>query len=49
MKENGSVKVLVIILILIVILGGGFLAYKIVKDKENKQETSTRKFRRNTK
>jgi len=33
--ESGKAKILIIILVLIIIAGGGFLAYKTIKDKEN--------------
>lgn len=33
--ENGKAKVLIILLVLVIIAGGGFLAYKTIKDKEN--------------
>ena len=39
MKKSG-VKILIIILVILIIAAGGVLAYKIMKDKENTEETS---------
>ena len=38
--EKGRVKVLIITLVILIIVAGGFLAYKIVKDKESKDTLS---------
>ena len=37
MKSNGT-KILIVILIILILAAGGIMAYKIVKDKENKEE-----------
>ncbi len=37
MKNNGT-KVLIVILIILILAAGGLMAYKIIKDKENKEE-----------
>lgn len=37
MKSENGVKILIIILIILILVAGGVLAYKIVKDKENKE------------
>lgn len=43
-NEKGSTKILIVILIIIIITLGVFLGYKIIKDKENKEEVvSTRR------
>lgn len=39
MKKSG-VKILIIVLVILIIAAGGVLAYKIMKDKENTEETS---------
>ena len=35
MKSNGT-KFLIVILIILILVAGGIMAYKIIKDKENK-------------
>ena len=37
MKSNGT-KFLIVILIILILVAGGIMAYKIIKDKENKEE-----------
>ena len=38
--NNKKTKILIILLIIIILAAGGFMAYKIIKDKQNKN-TST--------
>ena len=40
-NEKGSVKILIIILVILIIALGVLLGYKIIKDKENKEETAS--------
>ena len=35
--EKGGIKALIIILVILIIAAGGTLAYKILKDKENRK------------
>lgn len=41
--EKGGVKVLITILVMLIIVAGGVLAYKIVKDKENTETVANEK------
>ena len=40
-EKKGKTKVLVIILVLVIIVGGSFLGYKILKDRENKETVAS--------
>ena len=40
-ESNNGTKILIIILILLIIIAGIILGYKIVKDRENKEEVET--------
>ena len=37
--ENKKIKILIIVLIIIILAAGGFMAYKIIKDKQNNAST----------
>ena len=47
-KSNNGTKMFIIILILFIIVAGVILGYKIIKDKENKEEIATSRRKYNT-
>ena len=39
-ERKGRTKLLIVLLILVIIVGGAFLGYKILKDRENEETSS---------